>query len=155
MNDINRRPSWKEYFFGICELNAMMSTCVKRQVGAIIVDPISKRILATGFNGAPSKVKHCTIDTCLRKDIPSGEQLNKCLAVHSESNCILQASKYGVAIDGMVMYCTHKPCSDCTKLLINAGIKTVYYKNEYPSELTHFMADQTEVEITLVHVKNI
>lgn len=146
------RPSWKEYFFAVCELNAKMSTCVKRSVGAIIVDPISKRIIATGFNGAPSKVKHCTADTCLRKDIPSGEQLHRCRACHGEGNCLAQAAKYGIPVNGMVMYCTHKPCIDCTKLLINAGIKTVYYLNDYPSDLTESMVNEADVELQLVHV---
>lgn len=151
----NERPSWKQFFFGVCELTALMSTCTRRKVGAIIVDPASKRILSTGFNGAPSKVKHCTTETCLRKDIPSGEQLQKCKAVHAEINCIAQASQYGISTKGMVMYCTHKPCSDCMKFLMNTGITTIYYKEDYPSPFTDDLLSGPEVEIKLVKIKNV
>ena len=146
------RPSWKEYFFGIAEQVKSRSTCVRRQVGCVIINQ-NKSILATGYNGAPSRAKHCTEETCLRKDIPSGSQLDRCKAVHAEQNAICQAVKNGVKLDNSIMYCTCKPCFICLKMLVNSGIKTIYYKNDYPSDLVDDMIKEPDIEIELIACK--
>jgi dCMP deaminase len=134
-----------DFFMGIANLVSSRSTCCKRQVGAVAVR--DKRILSTGYNGAPRGVEHCTPDTCLRKDIPSGEQLERCMATHAEANVVANAAYEGVSLKGATLYCTTKPCLSCCKLLINAGIKTVYYLHDYPSEITDKLAADGYIEM--------
>jgi dCMP deaminase len=138
------RQDIDEFFMDIATLVASRSTCCKRKVGAIAVR--DKRILSTGYNGAPRGVEHCTPDTCLRKDIPSGEQLERCMATHAEANVVANAAYNGVSLKDAVLYCTTKPCLSCCKLLINAGIKTVYYLNDYPSDITDKLAADGYIE---------
>lgn len=149
---MKKRSSWKEYFFSICELVATRSTCIRKDVGCVIVSE-DKRILATGYNGAPRKAKHCTKETCLRKDALKGQDLHKCKAVHAEQNAIAQAAEYGIPLKNSIMYCTDKPCNICIKIIINTGIKTVYYKNDYPDDQTDTLMLEPDIPLELIKVK--
>ena len=108
------RPSWDEYFMDITRVVASRATCLRRQVGAVIVK--HKRLLTSGYNGAPRNLSHCAENGCLRAeyDIPSGQRHELCRGLHAEQNAIIQAALHGVAIDGATIYCTHQPCSACT-----------------------------------------
>lgn len=132
---------------GITALVAERSTCLRRQVGAIAVR--DKRILATGYNGAPSGLRHCLEIGCLRDklQIPSGERHELCRALHAEQNVIIQAAQHGISIDGADIYCTDLPCVICAKMLINAGIKTIYYATGYPDQLSREMLAEADVEL--------
>jgi dCMP deaminase len=129
------RKSWDDYFMSIAELVATRSTCLRRHVGAIIVK--DKRILTTGYNGAPSGTTHCEDIGCLRETlkVPAGERHEICRGIHAEQNAIIQAATFGVNISGGSIYSTHQPCFICTKMLINAHIASIIYKEEYPDEL--------------------
>ncbi len=120
----------------IADLVARRSTCLRRQVGAVAVK--DKRILATGYNGAPSGIPHCLEVGCLREQegIPSGERHELCRGIHAEQNVIIQAAYHGVPIQGGTLYCTNLPCAICSKMLINAGIKEIYYREGYADFLS-------------------
>jgi dCMP deaminase len=132
---------------GICDLVATRATCTRRKVGAVLVK--GKRILCTGYNGAPAKVPHCIEVGCLRVqlNVPSGEKHELCRGVHAEQNAIIQAAYHGIQVNGSVLYCTNQPCSICSKMIINAGIKTVYYKDGYNDSLTLDMFEKAKVEL--------
>lgn len=123
------------------------STCRRRQVGAIIVK--DKKILATGYNGAPSGLPHCLEVGCLRDElgIPSGERHELCRGLHAEQNAIIQAAYHGVSINGSTLYCTNLPCIICTKMLINAGIMRVVYEEGYADPLARQMWEESKVAI--------
>ena len=105
------RINWEEYFIEITKLVAQRSSCLSRQVGAILVK--EKRILATGYNGSPSKIENCIErGGCLREGSKSGENLNECMAVHAEMNAILQCAKIGVSCEDATLYVTTKPCAN-------------------------------------------
>jgi dCMP deaminase len=133
------RPTWEEYFMEITRLVAKRSTCLRRQVGAVLV--MDKRILATGYNGAPSGLAHCLEVGCLReeKQVPSGERHELCRGLHAEQNVIIQAAFHGIRIQGSTLYCTNLPCAICTKMLINAGIKEIIYEGGYQDALSRQM----------------
>lgn len=133
------RPSWHEYFMSITELVAQRSTCIRRKVGAVLVR--EKRIITTGYNGAPTGIKHCLDVGCLRQQqgIPSGERHELCRGIHAEQNAIIQAASYGASIENSVLYCTNMPCSICTKMLINAGVKEILYKEGYADTLSNIL----------------
>lgn len=139
------RPAWDEYFMAITQLVATRSTCLRRQVGAIAV--ADRRILATGYNGAPSGLRHCLELGCLRqeKNIPSGQRHELCRAIHAEQNVIVQAAYHGISIKGADLYCTDHPCVICAKMLINAGVKRIVYRSGYPDELSREMLDEAGV----------
>ena len=143
------RPSWDEYFMSIAELAATRSTCLRRQVGSVIVK--DKKILATGYNGAPSGLKHCLDIGCLREKlgIPSGERHELCRATHAEQNAIVQAALLGVSIKGGVLYSTTQPCILCTKLIINAGIKKIVIKDSYPDKMSKEMLKEAKVQVRI------
>ncbi len=143
----NRRPSWESYFMEIAEHVAERSTCLRRQVGAVVVK--DKRILSTGYNGAPSGIDHCLDVGCLREQmkIPSGERHELCRAIHAEQNAIVQAAYHGVTIKGATLFCTNLPCSICAKMIINAGIQKIYYRSGYADKLGSEMLNSTEIEI--------
>ncbi len=145
------RPSWDEYFLSIARLVAGRSTCLRNKVGAVLVK--DKRILTTGYNGAPSGLDHCLDIGCLREKlgIPSGERHELCRGLHAEQNVIIQAAYYGISVKDATLYCTHHPCIICTKMLINAGIKTIYYEVGYPDTLSEQMLK--EAKITVIHYK--
>lgn len=141
------RPSWDDYFMEILDIVKTRSTCIRRQVGAIIVR--DNRILTTGYNGAPTGMAHCEDAGCLREKmgIPSGERQELCRGLHAEQNAIIQAGLYGVNIKGSTLYCTHKPCITCTKMIINAGIMRVVYKEDYPDELTEEFFKEAGIKV--------
>jgi len=127
------RPSWDEYFMKITELVASRATCLRRKVGAVLVR--NKRILTTGYNGPPSDIPHCEErGGCIRDElkIPSGERMELSRAIHAEQNAIIQAAKVGISIEGSTLYVTTHPCFTCSKMLINAGVKKIIYKEGYP-----------------------
>lgn len=130
------RPSWDEYFMSIVELVKTRSTCLRRQVGALIVK--DKRILSTGYNGAPVGCKHCMEVGCLRDklEVPSGQRHEICRATHAEQNAIAQAAYWGTGVKDGVLYVTTQPCVLCAKLAINAGIGKIVFKGDYPDELS-------------------
>ena len=144
------RPDWDSYFFEITKLVATRSTCIRRSVGAVIVK--DKRILATGYNGAPSGLPHCLDIGCLREklNIPSGERQEICRGIHAEQNALMQAAKFGISVDGATIYVTHHPCVVCAKLLINAGIKVIRYLEDYPDELSKEMLKEAGMDIRQV-----
>lgn len=125
------RPSWETYFMEIATMVARRSTCKRRHVGALVVR--DKRILTTGYNGAPSGIAHCAETGCLREQlkVPSGERHELCRGIHAEQNAIIQAAYYGVSIKDADIYCTNLPCAICAKLIINAGIQRIYYQEGY------------------------
>ncbi len=143
-----KRPSWDEYFMKITELVATRSTCLRRSVGAIIVK--NKRILTTGYNGPPEGLKHCDeLGGCLRDKlhIPSGERMELSRAVHAEQNAIIQAAKLGISIDGGEMYITTHPCFICAKMIINAGIKRIVYKEGYPDKFARDILKEAGIKV--------
>jgi dCMP deaminase len=131
-----KRPSWEIYFMQITELVASRSTCIRRAVGAIIVK--DKRILSTGYNGAPSGIRHCLDIGCLREElkVASGERHELCRGIHAEQNAIIQAAFHGVSIRGATLFCTNLPCSICAKMIINAGIEQIIYKSGYADPMS-------------------
>lgn len=140
------RPSWDEYFMEITQVVASRSTCLRRMVGCVIVK--NKRLLASGYNGAPSGLQHCDQAGCIRecKGIPSGERQELCRGLHAEQNAIVQAALHGVSVAGGTLYCTHQPCITCTKMIINAGIGRVLFANSYPDDLARQMFAEAGVE---------
>lgn len=146
------RPSWNSYFLEITRLVAMRSTCIRRKVGAIIVK--DRRILTTGYNGAPSRTQHCLATGCLREklEIPSGERHEMCRGVHAEQNAIVQAAYHGVSIKDSTLYCTTLPCSICAKMIINAGITQVIYESGYDDTLSKEFL--TEANVKLIQITN-
>ena len=146
------RPSWEEYFMDIASLVAKRSTCRRRQVGAIAVR--DKRILATGYNGAPTGLPHCLDMGCLREElkIPSGERHELCRGLHAEQNVIIQAAYHGVSIKGAAVYCTNLPCSICSKMLINAGIRDIMYQDGYADDMTEEMLSIAGVELIQINL---
>jgi dCMP deaminase len=144
------RPSWERYFMDITHLVAKRSTCLRRQVGAILVK--DKRILATGYNGAPSDVAHCLDIGCLREKnhIPSGERHELCRGSHAEQNAIVQAATYGIPIKDATLLCTNLPCSICIKMIINAGIKTILCEEGYPDALSEELIKEAGITLTKI-----
>ena len=128
------RPDWDTYFMRITKLVATRSSSLRRSVGAVLVK--DKRILATGYNGAPAGMAHCEEAGCLRDQlhIPSGERHELCRGLHAEQNAIIQAARQGTEIKDSTLYCTTAPCSLCAKMLINAGVTRIVYEGSYPDE---------------------
>jgi len=126
---------------------ATRSTCLRRQIGALIVR--DKRILATGYNGVPSGVRHCSEVGCLRDQlgIPSGERHELCRGLHAEQNATIQAARAGTSIEGSTVYCTHQPCILCAKILINAGITEIVFAGDYPDEMARDMLQEAGVRL--------
>jgi len=128
---------WDKRFMEMAHVIASWASCYQenRKIGAVIVK--NKRIMTTGYNGAPAGVKTCVErGECLRRkmNIPSGQRQELCYAVHAEQNAIIQAAKLGVSIDGATLYCTHQPCVMCAKMIVNSGIVRVVYQEGYPDE---------------------
>lgn len=140
------RPSWEEYFMGIAQLVSRRSTCLRRQVGAVLVK--HKNVLATGYNGTPTGVTHCEETGCLREqlNIPSGERHELCRGLHAEQNVIVQAAKHGINIDGSTLFCTNAPCIICAKMIINSGIKEIVYLDGYPDILSKEILEESGVD---------
>ena len=131
----------------ITELVAGRSTCMRRKVGAVLVR--DKRIITTGYNGAPANVRHCLEVGCLREQlgIPSGERHELCRGLHAEQNAIIQAALYGVSVDGATLYCTNMPCIICSKMLINVRIKIIIYKEGYSDSLSSSMMNEAKISL--------
>ncbi len=129
------RLSWPEYFMGITRLVAERSTCLRRKVGAIAVR--DRRVLATGYNGAPSGLAHCAETGCLREKlgVPSGQRHEICRGLHAEQNVIIQGALHGLVLAGADLYCTNHPCVLCAKMLVNCGLKKIWYEESYPDQL--------------------
>lgn len=130
----------------IAHLVAERSTCLRRKVGAIIIR--DKRIISTGYNGAPRNLAHCIDIGCLREKlgIPSGERHELCRGAHAEQNAIIQAASSGVSMEGATMYCTTAPCSTCAKMIINSGIVRLVLGTEYPDQLGEELIREAGIE---------
>jgi dCMP deaminase len=141
------RPSWGTYFMNITNLVAERSTCTRRAVGAVLVK--DKRILSTGYNGAPSGLKHCREVGCLREQlgVESGKMHELCRGIHAEQNAIIQAAYHGVSVKGAVIYCTNQPCSICARMIINAGIHKIYYQSGYADSLALELLGEAGIEL--------
>jgi len=147
MSDEENRPSWEAYFMDIAALVAKRSTCLRRAVGAAAVK--NKQILATGYNGVPTGIRHCIETGCLRQqmNVASGERHELCRGIHAEQNVITQAAFHGVSIKGASLFCTNLPCSICAKMIINAGIKKIYYKDGYADLMSSEMLSDASIEV--------
>jgi dCMP deaminase len=146
----NDRPPWDQYFMSIATLVAQRATCLRRQVGAVLVR--DKRIITTGYNGVPSGIRHCLELGCLRetRGVPSGERHELCRGLHAEQNAIIQAALYGVSLEGSTLYCTNQPCAICSKMLINVRVEKIIYASGYADELAVDML--AEARIPLQHL---
>lgn len=144
------RPDWDEYFLELTDVVKKRSTCLRRQVGAIIVK--DNHILSTGYNGVPTKINHCSEVGCLREKlkVPSGERHELCRGLHAEQNAIIQAAHHGVSINGSTIYTNTKPCSICTKMIINAGIKRVVYQIDYTDKLADELLAETDIVLSKI-----
>lgn len=141
---------WDKRFMELTETVAGWSSCYQenRHVGAVIV--LDKRVLTTGYNGAPAGIMSCADrGECLRRklNIASGTRQELCYAVHAEQNAIIQAARLGIKIEGATLYCTHQPCVICAKMIINAGIARVVYKNGYPDEFSMQLFAEANVRV--------
>jgi len=141
------RPAWDDYFLDIVGIVANRATCVRRRVGAALVR--DRRILSTGYNGAPSGLRHCMEIGCLRElnNIPSGERHELCRGLHAEQNAIIQAALHGVGVNGATLYCTNHPCIICAKMIINAGVVRIVVGGDYRDDLAEAMLEEANVEV--------
>ncbi|PKN71308.1 MAG: cytidine deaminase [Deltaproteobacteria bacterium HGW-Deltaproteobacteria-12] len=146
----NHRPDWDTYFLDIVELVSRRSTCRRRSVGAGLVR--DRRILSTGYNGAPSKLEHCLDIGCLREQlhVPSGERHELCRGLHAEQNVIIQAALHGVITKGSTLYCTNHPCVICSKMIINAGIVRIVIRDGYSDKLAAEMLQEAGIIVKQV-----
>jgi len=144
---VHERPSWDEYFLEVAYLVSKRATCLRRSVGAVLVK--DRKILATGYNGAPSGLKHCIDIGCLRQKlkIPSGQRHELCRGLHAEQNVLLQAALYGVSTKDSTLYITNHPCIICAKMLINAGIKEIVTSGDYPDAISGNFLKETKIKI--------
>lgn len=151
---IDIRPSWNDYFLEVADLVATRSTCLRRHVGAVLVK--DKRIISTGYNGAPRKLKHCSEVGCLRseKDIPSGQRYELCRGVHAEQNAIINAAYYGISTQDTVMYCTHQPCIICARIMINAGVVKVVHRGNFQDDIALELMKEAGIELVVVEKSN-
>ena len=148
------RPDWDEYFMDFAVLTARRSTCLRRQVGAVIVQ--DRHVIATGYNGAPRGLEHCAErGGCLREQlgVPSGERHELCRALHAEQNAIIQAATLGHSIEGAAIYITHPPCVISAKMIINAGIERIVVKEGYPDELATQILREAGLKIVMLGEK--
>jgi len=150
MGMTDQRPSWEDYFMELADIAAKRSTCLRRQMGAVLVR--DRRVLSTGYNGPPRGMVHCDEIGCLREQmkIPSGERPELCRAVHAEQNAVIQAALGGVSPQGAEIYVTHHPCVICAKILINAGITKITYREGYPDNLSAEMLTEAGIELVKV-----
>ncbi len=130
------RPTVEQYFMDMTHLVKSRGTCPRRQVGALIVK--DKRVLTTGYNGAPRNFPHPCDTGCLREElnIPRGMMADVCPCLHAEQNAILQAATTGVSIEGAEIYCTTQPCTQCSRMIANCGITRVVFEEEYPDPMS-------------------
>jgi len=142
------RETWEEYFMKIAYAVASRSTCGRRQVGAVAVSP-DNRILGTGYNGALPGSPHCEEVGCLRDrlGVPSGQRQEICRAQHAEANVCNFAARYGVSLNGSIIYVTAQPCTTCVKAMVTSGIKKVVFDSDYPDELACTLAKEAGMEL--------
>ena len=142
----SERPSWDEYFSRIAVEVSKRSTCLRRRVGAILV--LDKRILATGYNGAPRGLRHCLEAGCLREKhgVPSGERHELCRGLHAEMNVLIQAASHGIRVEGATLYSTSFPCSLCAKMIINGGIRRAVAQSDYADPLAKELLAEAKVK---------
>lgn len=147
------RPSWDEYFLEVAHLVSKRATCLRRKVGAVLVK--DKRILATGYNGAPTGLAHCLDIGCLREKlkIPSGQRHELCRGLHAEQNALIQASLYGISPKGSALYATNQPCIICVKMLINAGVNEIVVAGGYPDEMAKKLLEEARIKLRMVEVE--
>ena len=141
------RPSWDEYFMNLAHLAATRSTCVRRQVGAVIVK--DRMVLSTGYNDTPRGMPNCGDGGCerCRSGAAPGAALDTCLCLHAEQNAIIQAAYHGVRIPGAVIYCTHQPCLTCAKMIINAGLGRIVYGAPYPDSVAERLLRDAGIDL--------
>ena len=147
------RPSWDEYFMTITRQVAERSTCLRAKVGAVIVR--DRSIIATGYNGAPAGMPHCLDVGCLvyESKTPVGDVETNCFrTIHAEINAIAQAARNGSRIDGADVYVTHTPCIHCLKVLVNTGVKRVFYEKPYKIDTITELRERSGVELCEVRV---
>ncbi|MDQ1262198.1 MAG: dCMP deaminase [Euryarchaeota archaeon] len=142
------RPTLDQYFMEIATVVGKRSTCLRNQVGALFVK--NKRILSTGYNGAPAGLEHCDVVGCARENVESGTRHELCRAVHAEQNAIIQAALHGISIEGATLYCTHQPCILCAKMMINARIAKVVYQQSYPDGTALDFLQQAGIQVVRV-----
>lgn len=145
-----KRISWDEYFLKIAETVSERSTCLRRKVGAVLVS--DKRILATGYNGAPKGLLHCAQIGCLRKTlkIKPSEKIEICRGIHAEQNVLVQAAFFGIPVAGATLYSTHFPCITCAKMIINAGIKRIVVRKPYPDKLAQNIVKESNIQVEVI-----
>lgn len=143
------RPEWTPYFLAMACIASARSTCLRRTVGAVLV--LGNQVLSTGYNGSPAGTRHCSETGCLREQlrVPSGKMHEICRGSHAEMNAIAQAARHGLSVDGCTLYCTHEPCSICTKLLINAGCRRMVFMDPYPDELSRTLREEAGVVVEI------
>jgi len=141
------RPDWDDYFMDIAALVARRSSCLRRSVGAVLVR--ENRILTTGYNGAPTGLRHCLDSGCLREQlkIPSGERHELCRGLHAEQNAIIQAALHGVSVKGAHIYCTNHPCIICAKMIVNAGIVKIIFRDGYMDKMAKELLLEAKIEV--------
>ena len=141
------RPSWDGYFLEMAKLISKRSTCLRRNVGAVAVR--DKRILATGYNGAPSGLAHCIDIGCIRQrlNVPSGQRQELCRALHAEQNVIIQAVLHNVDLKDTILYVTNQPCVTCTKMLISVGVREIVMLEGYPDKLARRMLTEAKIKV--------
>ncbi|MCL2861075.1 MAG: cytidine/deoxycytidylate deaminase family protein [Firmicutes bacterium] len=141
---------WDKRFMDMAQLVASWSSCIRRQVGAVIV--LDKRILTTGYNGASSGIESCIQrKECIRtkENVESGTRQEYCYATHAEQNAIVQAARTGISIKDATLYCTHQPCGICTRMIINSGIKRIVFKDDYPDKFSSKLLNEAGIEISI------
>lgn len=146
-DEMSDRPDNDTYFMRMAELVATRSTCLRRHVGAVIVK--EKRVLTTGYNGAPRGLRHCDEVGCVRQqnNIESGTRHELCRGVHAEQNAVIQGAYFGVSIKGATIYTTNFPCVLCAKILLNAGIEEIVYSDTYVDELSKNILNEAGIKI--------
>jgi dCMP deaminase len=144
------RPGWHQYFMETAFLVGTRTTCLRRKVGAVLVK--NNQIIASGYNGAPKGVDHCSVTGCLRQElnVPSGKMHELCRGTHAEQNAIIQAAVNGTSIAGAILYCTTQPCIICTKMLINAEISEIYIAESYEDDLALDLLREAGIELIRV-----
>ncbi|MDR3253700.1 MAG: cytidine/deoxycytidylate deaminase family protein [Endomicrobium sp.] len=153
-NMMYERPSWDKYFIKLAWLVAERSTCVRHNVGAVIIR--DKRVLTTGYNGAATGIKDCLSLGCLRNmlNIPSGQRHEICRAIHAEQNAIIQGGYHGINIKDSTLYCTHSPCILCAKMIVNAGIKKVVVDVKYSDTTFIELFSEARIEFFTLQPNN-
>lgn len=148
------RSAWHNYFMAFAKLAGIQSKCIRRQVGAAIVK--DHMVLTTGYNGPPRGLAHAAEVGCLRDKlgIPSGERHELCRGLHAEQNAIIQAARHGISIKDADMYCTLHPCVICVKMIINVGIKQVYFNEGYPDDLAKQIIEEAGLPVTWLNERD-